>query len=84
MIASSTDRIVKQILLRAPVARVWSALTDFQEFGTWFGVRLDGPFVPGKRTSGSITYPGYEYLTMVAWVERMDAETCFSFPMGPC
>ena len=49
------DRIEKQILLRAPVARVWQALTDATEFGAWFGVKLDGPFKAGARVTGRIT-----------------------------
>lgn len=83
MTASITDRIEKQILLRAPKARVWRALTDAGEFGAWFRVRLDGPFLPGGRTTGRITYPGYEHLTMDVKVERMDAETLFSFRWHP-
>lgn len=43
-----TDRIEKTIELKAPVSRVWRALTDYKEFGSWFEVRLEGPFVPGQ------------------------------------
>jgi uncharacterized protein YndB with AHSA1/START domain len=50
----STDRIEKQILLRAPLSRVWRALSDSQEFGAWFGVRFDGPFQPGATMRGVI------------------------------
>ncbi|MDR3685304.1 MAG: SRPBCC domain-containing protein, partial [Geothrix sp.] len=75
MSSSSTDRIEKQILLRAPQSRVWQALTDAREFGAWFRVKLEGPFVPGGRTKGQITYPGYEHITMEVRVERMEAET---------
>jgi uncharacterized protein YndB with AHSA1/START domain len=32
----NTDRIEKQILLRASKSRVWRALTDADEFGAWF------------------------------------------------
>ena len=42
-----TDRIEKQITLKAPRARVWRALTNVEEFGTWFRVRLEGAFTPG-------------------------------------
>jgi hypothetical protein len=49
------DRIEKQILLRAPLARVWQALTDASEFGAWFGVKLDGPFKAGARVTGRIS-----------------------------
>lgn len=83
MDVTSTDRIEKQILLRAPQPRVWRALTDAQEFGAWFRVQLDGPFIPGERTTGHITYPGYEHLVMDVKVERMDAETLFSFRWHP-
>lgn len=83
MDATSTDRIEKQILLRAPQPRVWRALTGAQEFGAWFRVRLDGPFVPGERATGRITYPGHEHLVMDVKVERMEAETLFSFRWQP-
>jgi uncharacterized protein YndB with AHSA1/START domain len=51
----STDRIEKQVVLRAPMDRVWRAISDFQEFGRWFGVRIDGPFVPGTSVTATIT-----------------------------
>lgn len=34
-----SDRIEKTIELKAPISRVWKALTDHNEFGTWFRVR---------------------------------------------
>jgi uncharacterized protein YndB with AHSA1/START domain len=83
MSKTSTDRIEKKIFLRAPRARVWRALTDAKEFGTWFRVRLAGPFVAGKRTTGQVTYPGYEHLKFDVEVERMEAETRFAFRWHP-
>jgi uncharacterized protein YndB with AHSA1/START domain len=80
---SSTHRIEKQILLRAPRSRVWRALTDHEEFGTWFRVKLEAPFVPGQWTKGKITYPGYEHLTMNVLVEKMDEPQLFSFRWHP-
>ncbi len=80
---SSTDRIEKQVVLRAPRARVWRALTDAREFGTWFRARLDGPFEVGKRAVGRVTYPGYEHLVFEATVEQMDPERRFSFRWHP-
>ncbi|HEX8031587.1 MAG TPA: SRPBCC family protein [Vicinamibacterales bacterium] len=50
-----SDRIEKHILLRAPLSRVWRAITDATEFGAWFGVTLDAPFTPGARVTGRIT-----------------------------
>jgi uncharacterized protein YndB with AHSA1/START domain len=81
--STATDRIEKQILLKAPRARVWRALTDAREFGTWFRVKLEGDFQVGKPIQGRITYPGYEHLTLEATVERMDAESLFSFRWHP-
>jgi uncharacterized protein YndB with AHSA1/START domain len=49
-----TDRIEKQIRLRAPQSRVWRALTDSTEFGRWFGATFDGPFKPGALLRGVI------------------------------
>jgi uncharacterized protein YndB with AHSA1/START domain len=51
----NTDRIEKQVLLRAPLDRVWRAISDSQEFGRWFGVRIDGPFVAGTSVTATIT-----------------------------
>jgi uncharacterized protein YndB with AHSA1/START domain len=78
-----TDRIEKRIELKAPVARVWRALTDHREFGEWFRVRIDGPFVPGEVSRGNITYPGYEHLTWEAVVKAMEPERLFSFTWHP-
>ena len=73
------QRIEKRIELRAPVSRVWSALADYREFGEWFGVKLEGPFVPGQVSRGQITYPGYEYLKWEAVVQKMEPESLLSF-----
>lgn len=51
----SKDRIEKEVVLRAPLARVWQAISNADEFGQWFGVRFDGPFVEGASVVGVIT-----------------------------
>jgi uncharacterized protein YndB with AHSA1/START domain len=79
----ANDRIEKRIELKAPVSRVWRALTDHREFGTWFRVNLGNPFVPGQKTSGNITYPGYEHLIMEVVVQKMEPERLFSFAWHP-
>lgn len=76
-------RIDKRIELKAPVSRVWHALTDYREFGEWFRVHLDGPFVPGEVSRGHITYPGYEHLKWEAVVQKMEPERLFSFTWHP-
>jgi len=77
------DRIEKRIELKAPVSRVWQALTDHREFGAWFRVALESPFVPGQEVRGRITWPGAEHLTMTATVQRMESERLFSFTWHP-
>ena len=62
---TSTDRIEKRVLLRASPARVWRALTDSQEFGTWFAVKIDGPFAEGATVRGQITHPGKEVVRLI-------------------
>lgn len=78
-----SDRIEKNIELNAPVEKVWRALTDHLAFGEWFRVKLDGPFVPGKVSTGHITYPGYEHVKWHATVKAMDAPRLFSFTWHP-
>jgi uncharacterized protein YndB with AHSA1/START domain len=77
------DRIEKSIELEAPVSRVWRALTDYREFGQWFRVELEGPFVPGQVSRGRITYPGYEHVTMQVTVQKMEHERLFSYTWHP-
>jgi uncharacterized protein YndB with AHSA1/START domain len=77
------DRIQNRIELKAPVSRVWQALTDHREFGAWFRVALEGPFVPGQEVRGRITWPGAEHLAMTATVQRMESERRFSFTWHP-
>lgn len=80
---TSTDRIEKQIDLKAPRSRVWQALTDAEQFGTWFGMKLEAAFVLGKPNFGRVTYPGYEHLKLQLHVERMEAESQFAFRWHP-
>lgn len=77
------DRIEKRIELRAPISRVWRALTDHHEFGDWFGVKLDSPFEPGQVSRGRITNPGYEHLEWEVVVQAMEPERLFSFTWHP-
>ena len=77
------DRIEKSIALKASIDRVWRALTDATEFGTWFRVTLEGPFVPGQVSRGRITYSGYEHITWEAKVVTMERPRLFSFTWHP-
>jgi uncharacterized protein YndB with AHSA1/START domain len=74
-----TDRIEKTVELKAPVERVWRAVTDHEEFGQWFRVRLDQPFAAGAESTGTITQPGYEHMRWQAWVVAMEPMRLFAF-----
>lgn len=52
--SSSTDRIEKRAHLRASRERVWQALSDSAQFGAWFGMQCDGPFVAHSTVRGHI------------------------------
>jgi uncharacterized protein YndB with AHSA1/START domain len=91
---ADTDRIEKKILLRAPIERVWLAVSDAREFGNWFGVAFDGPFVAGGRITGKIvptkadpeiakTQKPYEGAAFDFTVERLDPPRLFSFRWHP-
>jgi len=77
------NRIEKRIELKATPARVWRALSDYREFGAWFGVKLEAPFVPGQTAEGQITYPGYEHVRWRAVIQKMEPERLFSFTWHP-
>jgi len=78
-----SDRIEKSIVLSAPIERVGRAITDSAEFGEWFRVKLDDPFVPGQRAKGHITLPGYEHVIWEVQVVRMERPRLFSFTWHP-
>jgi uncharacterized protein YndB with AHSA1/START domain len=77
------NRIEKRIELKAPLSRVWRALTDYREFGQWFRVKVDGPFVAGEISRGQVTYPGYEHLQWEVVVQKLEPERLFSFTWHP-
>ena len=81
---TTTDRIAKEILLRAPLARVWRAISDPDEFGSWFRVDMSGvQFEPGKPVHGKMTYPGHEGTPFEMVVDRIEAPRLFSFRWHP-
>jgi uncharacterized protein YndB with AHSA1/START domain len=83
MATAVTDRIEKRVVLGAPRARVWRALTNPDEFGSWFGAKLEGPFTPGGTVRGRITHPGYEHVTMELQVERIEPESYLAYRWHP-
>ncbi|MGF7159594.1 uncharacterized protein YndB with AHSA1/START domain [Rhodoligotrophos appendicifer] len=78
-----SDCIEKSIEIKASVARVWRALTDYKEFGTWFQVALESQFVAGHPVRGRVTYPGFEHVTFEIHVQAIEPQTLFSFTWHP-
>lgn len=79
-----TDRIERSILINASRERVWQALSDAEQFGTWFGADLKGQaFAAGQRTRGPITHPGYEHILFEAVIDRIEPPTLLSYRWHP-
>ncbi len=77
------DRIEKFVEIAAPIERVWRALTDHVEFGTWFRVALDQPFAPGQTSTGHMTNPGYENLAWNAEIVAIEPMRRFAYRWHP-
>jgi uncharacterized protein YndB with AHSA1/START domain len=80
---NTTDRIEKEIVVRAPRSRVWRALTDAEQFGAWFGIKLEGAFAPGAHVQGQVTMPDHALVTIDFAIERMDPENRLSYRWHP-
>jgi uncharacterized protein YndB with AHSA1/START domain len=79
----NTDRIEKTMLLRAPRTRVWQAIAEADQFGSWFGMVLNGSFAPGACITGRITEPGYEHVPVEMVIEQVGPEHLFSYRWHP-
>jgi uncharacterized protein YndB with AHSA1/START domain len=53
-VAHDTDRIEKKVHLRSSLERIWQAISNAEQFGRWFGVKFNGPFMAGTRLKGRI------------------------------
>ena len=91
---TSTDRIEKHLFLRAPQERVWRAVSDTTEFGSWFGVELEGTFVAGTELRGRIKptkadpeiakmQEKYTGMPMTLFVEHIEPMNVLSFRWHP-
>jgi uncharacterized protein YndB with AHSA1/START domain len=79
-----TNRIEKTITIKAPQARVWKAISDAKEFGSWFKMSLNGAFTPGAKLVGTLTEnPPYKGLTFDLVVEKVEPETLLSYRWHP-
>jgi uncharacterized protein YndB with AHSA1/START domain len=88
------DKIEKQVILRASLARVWRAISNSTEFGSWFGVAFEAPFVAGTAIRGKIMptqvdpevakmQKPYEGQAFNITIEKLEPEKEFSFRWHP-
>jgi len=80
---TTTDRIDKHLEVSAKRSRVWRALSNADEFGAWFGVKLDRPFAPGATVIGQLTLKGYEHVSLEIQVEKVEPERYFAYRWHP-
>lgn len=91
---SATDRIEKRVLLRAPRERVWRALTRSAEFGAWFGMELEGDFLPNTTVTGRMVptrvdpdvaaqQQPFAGMPVELFIERVEPMRLFSFRWHP-
>lgn len=78
-----TDRIEKQLVIKAPINEVWRAISDSKAFGTWFRANFDGKFEAGNKVSAHMTIPGFEHMKFEIVVDRVESEKLFSFRWHP-
>jgi uncharacterized protein YndB with AHSA1/START domain len=82
--ASETDRIERSIHIKAPRSRVWRALSDAEQFGSWFGAALEGKqFAPGQRVEAPMTIKGHEHVMFDIVMERIEPENLMSYRWHP-
>jgi uncharacterized protein YndB with AHSA1/START domain len=80
---TSTDRIEKKVVLRAPISRVWDAIADSRKFGEWFGVKLEQPFTAGTSQKARMTKKGYEQFEFDMEIGRIEPQHYFSYRWHP-
>jgi len=72
------DTIRKEVVLKAPLERVWNAIANAGEFGAWFGMRFDQPsFRPNTPMTGFIK--STEVNDEVAAAQKPYEGTAFEF-----
>ena len=91
---TAMDRIEKTVTLAAPLARVWRAISDGREFGSWFGVTFEGPLVAGAKVAARLTpttvdaevaktQQAYAGIRFHIWVERVEPMRVLAFRWHP-
>jgi uncharacterized protein YndB with AHSA1/START domain len=79
----SSDAIRRTAHIKAPIDRVWRAISDHREFGEWFKVALDQPFEAGKPSTGRVTHPGFEHVKWAADIVAIEPPHRLAFRWHP-
>ena len=90
----NTDRIEKQVVLKAPLERVWRAISESDQFGRWFGMAVEGPFIAGQWVAAKIVptevdaevakhQEPYRGMAFELFIERIEPMRRFAFRWHP-
>ncbi len=71
----ATQTVEREIVVAAPIARVWSVLTEPQHIGQWFGSRAE--LEPRAGGDGVLEFEGYGAFKIS--VVRFDPTSHFSY-----
>lgn len=77
------DQIKKTLTIKAPVSKVWEAISNARQFGEWFKVKFSGEFAVDKPIKGQITYPGYEHMEMEVIPRKLEPQRYFAYSWCP-
>lgn len=78
-----SNTIEKSIEIKASRSRVWKALTDSKEFGTWFGIKIEGPFAVGEVSKGMFTIDGFTHVPWSSTIKAMEEPGYFAYTWHP-
>lgn len=76
------NSIERQIEIKAPVEKVWNALTNSKLFGQWFGANFHSEFTVGKTTKGMNTLKGFEF-ELQFHIKDLKPQSYFSYAWTP-
>src|SRR5512143_2702752 len=89
-----SDQIQKVTVLKASRERVWKAVSDAKQFGTWFGVDFADDFKPGAHMVGTMRptqvdpevakrQEAYAGMTFEFWVDEIQPPSRITFRWHP-
>ncbi|MEM7020702.1 MAG: SRPBCC family protein [Pseudomonadota bacterium] len=77
------NEIVRTIVLKAAITKVWQAISDARQFEQWFRCKIDGTFQIGEIVTCYSTYEDSENFTWQKRVVAIEPERYFAFNWTP-